>query len=397
MATEEQNNPLGDDALKAAAREAVKFQPLPEPDLAGMAEPAVAFDFKGNDFAWARGAANSNEKPQALALVSDEDEKVPRAVREAEAAALVVEMGLSLADPAVAKAVDAILKSRTRKELSENIAEARDALQSIAAEKSQSASGGGVDGKGDDINAMHKEFYANDPEYRAKVDKVARDREEAQSNFNPKQQKMDALAGELGITTQHDEARADIEKEIAKRKKAGAPPHELETLEMERARVLLLQNREREAVARAGGHGAAADQFHGHEDPAKEYLTLAQKRLAELKEALLTAREKQLMNEVPRKSEEEMKKALAETAQDFDNTCKTKIAANNHADIETFINKTRLRIQSDTRDQEAGANKITGQTGFETQEASPATPPTAPPVQLASKPAAPGKDSPLAF
>ncbi|MFN9002066.1 MAG: SHOCT domain-containing protein [Alphaproteobacteria bacterium] len=193
MATEEQDNPLGDDALKAAAREAVKFQPLPEPDLAGMAEPAAAaFDFNGDDFAWARDAANSNEKPQALALVSDEDEKVPRAVREAEAAALVVEMGLSLADPAVAKAVDAILKSRTRKELSENIAEARDALQSIAADKAQANSGGveaekariwGEIGKVNeaiklDLEELHKRGLISDEEYeklkkeRARLDKL---------------------------------------------------------------------------------------------------------------------------------------------------------------------------------------------------------------------------------
>ncbi|MFO0070190.1 MAG: hypothetical protein ACK529_08535, partial [Alphaproteobacteria bacterium] len=65
MATEEQNNPLGDDALKAAAREAVKFQPLPEPDLTGMVEPAVAFNFRGNDFAWARQSGDFSQETPA--------------------------------------------------------------------------------------------------------------------------------------------------------------------------------------------------------------------------------------------------------------------------------------------------------------------------------------------
>jgi hypothetical protein len=135
------------------------------------------------------------------------------------------------------------------------------------------------------------------------LEAIERKWEEESKVFTGKQDKMDKLAADKEIETTHDKARTRIEEKIAELKKRGATIEDIAAAEAERAKILVLQNQERERLAREKGDSITADEFHRHDEPSKEHLNNARKRIEDIKAAHIESRERQ-MNEAGASHEE---------------------------------------------------------------------------------------------
>jgi hypothetical protein len=136
-------------ALAGKLAEGVRYDAAPVPETShgaagnatdgaplGLAEAAREIDLS-----WARDAANNNNK---LALVSDREDELTDADKADAINQLLSRYGFSRNDGEVTGIIDDIETIQKRSALSGALAKVESALQKIAAEKSQSASGGGA-------------------------------------------------------------------------------------------------------------------------------------------------------------------------------------------------------------------------------------------------------------
>ncbi len=334
MATEEQNNPLGDDALKAAAREAVKFQPLPEPDLTGMVEPAVAFNFRGNDFAWARQSGDFSQETPAqddfgadpgaaiplrakLTLVSDQNTAEMARLEAARQNAIDdLERAIAQADDESKLELKAALQdlkdAKTPGDISAALTSATSKLSAEGAGGGgKSAGGGGMA----EINERHREMYANDPEYRRVVDEVVVNSEARLGQSDSRERRLDELAKRLGIETPGADGAVEDARRALEAAKNGNPQERAEA-ERRYHEALEARNLERERIARERGDNGAAQQFGSGARQNRSDMDKTMDDLRRWQRAFIEANDRAMAREG--KSEEERERARRRQQQEFE-------------------------------------------------------------------------------
>lgn len=99
----------------------------------------------------------------------------------------------------------------------------------------------------DRMNAQDRYLYANDPEYRAKIDKLNEDSKKNFEEFEKKTESFERIVQEKGLTSTHDEEIAALEEEV---KKARAEGNNQRAFELDAALAKENQSRVNEIVTR---------------------------------------------------------------------------------------------------------------------------------------------------
>ncbi|MFO0109704.1 MAG: hypothetical protein ACK52W_04115 [Alphaproteobacteria bacterium] len=367
MATEEQNNPLGDDALKAAAREAVKFQPLPEPDLTGMAEPAVAFDFRGNDFAWARQSGDVSQETPAqddfgadpgaaiplrakLTLVSDQNTAEMARLEAARQNAIDdLERAIAQADdeskPELKAALQDLKDAKTPGDISAALTSATSKLSAEGVGGGSKSAGGGMA----EINERHREMYANDPEYRRVVDEVVANSEARLGQSDSRERRLEQLAQRLGIDTPGADGAVEDARRALEAAKNGNPQERAEA-ERRYHEALEARNQERERIARERGDNGAAQQFGGGARQNRSDMDKTMDDLRRWQRAFIEANDRAMARDG--ETPEERERARRRQQQEFDQRNDVMLHGGNVQEAREELDRRRARteaLQQETR------------------------------------------------
>lgn len=328
MSTEEQNRPtatagipLQGEALKAALAAAAGIPARPVEDiptgyepvvaegaspLAGFAEAALNL----GSFEWAQPPAST------LTLVSNRDDA------EMEALEARRQTAISALRNAIAKAEgeerDDLEQALERLESAKNPGEIQAALTVAQSTLSREAAGGGSKAAGGDmadINSRHREMYANDPEYRAAVDRFVEKSEMRLSQSESREQQLDRLAQQLGIETPGADGAVEDARRALERAKNGTPQERAEA-ERRYHEALEARNQERERLAREKGDHGAAGQFGSGARQNRSDMDKTMEDLRTWQQKFIEANDRRMQREG--RSEEERERERRRQQQEFD-------------------------------------------------------------------------------
>lgn len=318
MSTEEQNHSpaaLKDAALKAALAAAAGIPAQPAEDILtgyktvvaegvnpplGLAEAALDLINNDRSFDWLQPPASN-----PLTLVSNRDDAEMKAL-EARRQTAISALKDAIAN-AEGEVRDDLERALERLESAKNPGEIQAALTVAQSTLSREAAGGGSKSAGGEmaeINARHKELYASDPVYRAKVDEITTQATKLMDDSEKRRVDSDAIAKKYGITTDYDKEMAKLAE---KYKTLDPTTPEARALEVRMLEMERLQNEARIKELYRLGLVEEAKKLEANRPPIDEARKKAEQLFNEQKDAYLEALRNKLVAEgVPEKKIEEM-------------------------------------------------------------------------------------------
>ncbi len=328
VSTEEQIRPtasaeiiLPDAALEAALAAAAKgsaARPVEDIDtgyesvvvdgenpLTGFAEAVRDLSFE-----WAKPLAST-----PLTLVRNRDSEMEALEARRQTAISALKDAIAKADGEerddLEQALERLESAKNPGEIQAALTVAQSTLSREAAGSGSKAAGGGMD----DINARHREMYANDPVYRAAVDRFVESSETRLDASQARERQLDRLAQQLGIETPGADGAVEDARRALERAKHGSP-EERGKAELDLHKALEERNIQRERIAREKGEHGAAGQFG---DGARDNRSDIQKTMEDLRkwqEEFIKAQRRQM--EQQGRSEAEIRERLRAQQQWFD-------------------------------------------------------------------------------
>lgn len=214
------------------------------------------------------------------------------------------------------------------------------------------------------IKAMHDTFYATDAVYRAQTDAITADAKALLDTSDKKQEKLDALAEEYGVTTDVDGDVKRLRQQLA----AAKNPDEALRIHAELAQAQVEQNKARGDILEQRGETQGAAKFRKEDKPLEGAFGKAMELLQEQRTVFLQAQERSMAG----KSKEEIEAALQESKNMFAEEDKSLLKSRNVEQVNDF--KVRLKERPATLEEPTKGVVIPAAVGVEltpaTQETS---------------------------
>ena len=287
-----------------------------------LPDPSKAYEAAGAMFqgaAWVHEQAY-RQSPDVIAAAEALGQKHEPKITAADIEAIAQEVRTKCAG-APQSEIEAIIRGlqnnigTSRRNLDDMKREAISAADKLAADVKQEA----TETSSNDINAMHKELYANDAVYRQRVNEARQESDRANSEFNQKQDKLDTVAKDKNYTTSFDKERTEVEEKIKELEaKGGEETPELIAARLKRLELIEKQRKEIEKQARERGDKETETLYSDHEHVVREQRELQTRLLEKLKEEMLKAERRALEASPDHLSEEQIRKRMALVSSDLD-------------------------------------------------------------------------------
>lgn len=258
--------------------------------------------------------ADASLKPTSLSLVAennvviDKEEQLER--RKAVEIARVQQVLNATSDPDLRGELRELIEKISQ---ASSLSALKDVLQDVS--KKVAEARGSADDKVVDISAMHKELYASDAVYRAKVNEITAQATVLMEDAAKRREASDKIAVQYGITTNYDNEMSALTKDYAgldpQSEKARAI--EIKMLEIERK-----QNDERIKELRAKGLAIEADKLEKQTPKIEDARKKAEELYRQQLEAFLEAYEQSLVNSGSTKGSAELKALVKDTKEKYE-------------------------------------------------------------------------------